>query len=120
MANLHLQSVVFSLVHQRTQNLQHNNDPKHTAKATLEWLRNKNIIIIEWSIQSPDLNPIENLWHDLKFAVHQRPPRSLTELEQFCSEEWASISQSMCVKLVDTYPNRLTAVIAVKGTSTKY
>jgi transposase len=34
------------------------------------------------------LNPIENLWKDLKIAVHQRPPSNLTELEEICKEEW--------------------------------
>ena len=27
----------------------HDNDLKHTAKATLEWLRNKKINVLEWS-----------------------------------------------------------------------
>jgi len=98
----------------------HDNDLKHTAKATLEWLRNKKINVLEWPSQSSDRNPIENLWHDLKIAVHQHSPHNLTELEQFCSEEWGNISQSRCTKLVETYLNRLTAVIAAKVASTNY
>ena len=67
---------------------QHDNDLNHTDKDTLEWLRNKKINVLEWPSQSPDIDPIENLRHDLKIAVHQRSPRNLTELEQFCAEEW--------------------------------
>ncbi|KAK3553276.1 hypothetical protein QTP86_032764 [Hemibagrus guttatus] len=38
---------------------QHDNDPKHTARATKEWLRKKHFKVLEWPSQSPDLNPIE-------------------------------------------------------------
>ena len=61
---------------------QQDNDPKHTAKTTQECLRDKYLNVLEWPRQSPDLNPIEHLWRDLKIAVQQRSPSNLTELER--------------------------------------
>jgi hypothetical protein len=46
------------------------------------------------------VNPIENVWHDLKIAVHQRNPFDLKELEQFFLEEWAKIPVARCAKLI--------------------
>ena len=99
---------------------QHDNDPKHTAKATKEWLKKKHIKVLEWPSQSPDLNPIENLWRELKIRVARRQPRNLNDLEAVCREEWANIPAEMCTNLVTNYKNRLTSVLANNGFSTKY
>ena len=55
-----------------------------TAKTFQEWLRDKSLNVLEWSSQSPDLNPIEHLWRDLKIAEQQLSPSNLTELERIC------------------------------------
>lgn len=80
-----------------------------------EWFKEKKLNVLEWPSQSPDLNPIENLWFDLKWKLS-----NLEELEKFCHEEWAKIPVERCDKLIETYQERLTAVIAAKGGSTKY
>uniref|UniRef100_A0A673XGL7 Tc1-like transposase DDE domain-containing protein n=1 Tax=Salmo trutta TaxID=8032 RepID=A0A673XGL7_SALTR len=99
---------------------QHDNDPKHTTKATKEWLKKKHIKVLEWPSQSPDRNPIENLWRELKVRVAKRQPQNLNDLEKICKEEWDKIPPEMCANLVANYKERLTSVIANKGFATKY
>uniref|UniRef100_A0A3B1JPD6 Uncharacterized protein n=1 Tax=Astyanax mexicanus TaxID=7994 RepID=A0A3B1JPD6_ASTMX len=79
---------------------QQDNDPKNTSKSTQE---------------CPDLNPIENLWGELKSAIGKKNPANIQELEQTAREEWEKIPAEMCKKLIDGYKKRLKAVITAKG-----
>ncbi len=80
---------------------QHDDDPKHTAKATKERLKKKHIKVLEWPSQSPDLNPMENLWRELKVRAAKHQPRNY--LERICKEEWDKIPPEMCANLVANY-----------------
>ncbi|KAK3509481.1 hypothetical protein QTP70_035136 [Hemibagrus guttatus] len=104
----------------RTWVLQQDNDPKHTSKSTSEWLKKNKMKTLEWPSQSPDLNPIEMLWHDLKKVVHARKPSNVAELQQFCKDEWAKIPPQRCNRLTASYRKRLIAVVAAKGGPTSY
>ncbi|CAM4646989.1 unnamed protein product [Leuciscus chuanchicus] len=86
---------------------QHDNDPKHTARATKEWFHKKHLKVLEWPSQCPDLNPIENLWRELKVRIAQRQPRNLKDLEMVCMEEWAKIPAAVCANLVKNYRKRV-------------
>ncbi len=94
---------------------QHDNDPKHTASATKEWLCKKHFKVLECPRPAPDLNPIENLWRELKLRVAQRQPQNLKDLEKTCMEEWAKIPAAVCENLSKNYRKRLTSVIVNNG-----
>ena len=95
------------------------NDSKRTSKGTPKWFKTKCWRILKWPAMSPDLNPIEHPWTDLKTAVGRRHPSNLRHLEQL-AKEWSKISAERCKKLIDGYRKRLISVIFSKGCTTKY
>jgi len=96
--------------------------PCHRAKSVKSWLLENNIRTLEnWPGQSPDVNPIENLWSLMKGVVQKRMPKSRTELIAAVIYAWNHVVKKETIeKLVDSLPNRLKAVIAAKGFATKY
>ena len=95
--------------------------PCHRAKIVTQFLKAQKINILDWPGNSPDLNPIENLWTNLKNKVSERQPTNAKMLEQAIKEVWVrDISPAYCRNLVESMPRRLEAVIKAKGGPTKY
>ena len=61
--------------------LMQDNDPKHCSKVTKEFFTEKGVNWWKTPPESPDCNPIENLWHELKeFIRREVKPKSKQEL----------------------------------------
>jgi hypothetical protein len=106
------------------------NAPCYKSRDVLEFLKGNRVPIIEWPPQSPDLNPIENLWMDLKARFHKRflelfnhPLKSLEARYRYgevLQEAWYSQGMELVEVLIQSMPRRCAAVIEAKGGWTKY
>jgi hypothetical protein len=99
---------------------QQDNAPCHGSQSAKRFLEARSVNTLKWPSNSPDLNPIENLWALLKRRVAERAPKSLVELKRVLAEEWDRIPQETINNLVSSMPRRLDAVRALKGNVTKY
>ena len=95
--------------------LQEDNDPKHTLKKCENWRDENGVTRIRWPSQSPDLNPMENLWANMKINVMKRHPKNLQELQNMVDEEWSKFGPELAQHLVESMPRRIQAIIAVDG-----
>jgi transposase len=94
----------------------------HTSKMVKEWRQSMKMTRMEWPAQSPDLNPIENLWHIIKISICKRRYKihSAAELGEIILEEWDKIDTGVIQKIIRSMRNRCWAVISAKGGHTKY
>jgi transposase len=101
---------------------QQDGDPKHTAKITKEWLEDSGLHTLEWPPNSPDMNPIENIWliMEQKLQSYDRMATGELDLWERAEEQWESITKEECLNLIESMPRRIEAVIKAKGGLTKY
>ncbi|KRH94547.1 transposase [Pseudoloma neurophilia] len=92
----------------------------HTSKFVEDWLKTKNISVLNWAPQSPDLNPIENLFAIMKSEAEKFSFKNRSEVITKVIEILNNIQKDLCGKLVNSMPDRVKCMYAAKGKSTKY
>ncbi|KAG1692357.1 hypothetical protein DVH05_028688 [Phytophthora capsici] len=109
-------------MHEGRYTFQQDNASIHSSKSTTVFLESLDVPVLDWPSLSPDLNPIENVWGMLVRDVYHggRQYRSVEELKISIRHAWGRISLNGLRKLVDSMPDRISAVLEDKGKKTKY
>lgn len=94
--------------------------PCHRAKIVKKWLSDKEIQLIEWPGHSPDLNPIENMWNEIKRKLGRLSISSIDSLVEHLRTLWAEVNIEYCQNLANSMPRRIKSVLKVHGDITKY
>ncbi|KAG2189513.1 hypothetical protein INT46_002882, partial [Mucor plumbeus] len=101
------------------------NATPHTSGITQDWFSANGFIfetIRDWPAQSPELNPIEHVWYQLKRRLNTYTTRPTTkeELEARITNEWYKFTKNDCLKYIDSMPARIKAVIRSGGGHTRF
>jgi transposase len=94
----------------------------HKSKLVMDFLAENNVKTLPWPPQSPDLNPIENLWAIIKKRRSKKFgfPTKKEELIEQIFDIWNDVNIELCEKLSDSVGRRLEACLKANGKSTKY
>ncbi len=77
--------------------------PAHSAKATSTWFKDHGIPVLNWPANSPDLNPIENLWGIVKRKMRYARPNNAEELKATIRATWALITRAVAITAISQY-----------------
>lgn len=99
---------------------QQDNASPHTAGTSQVWFDEHGIDLIDWPAWSPDLNPIENLWHDLKQRVYAHNVQTMEELEHWIGIEWQATDLNFISHICRNMSLRLQLLLDNNGHKISY
>ena len=97
------------------------NDPKHTSRLAQQFLVDSGVNWWKTPAESPDLNPIENFWHELKeFIRREVKPTTKQQLIDGIKEFWKTVDVQKCTKYIRHLRKVIPKVIEMQGAATGY
>jgi hypothetical protein len=91
------------------------------AKSTVDYLESLGITQMDWPPQSPDQNPLENVFGILKREVYRKKSyNNLDDLWAAIEREFKRIPTKTITDLIDSVPRRIEALLKKRGGATKY
>ena len=97
------------------------NDPKHTSATARKFFTEEGINWWKTPPESPDANPIENLWHELKEYVRREiKPSTKAELITGIEQFWDTVSVEKCNKYINHLRKVFPRIIHLDGAATGY
>ncbi|CAI8009403.1 Transposable element Tcb1 transposase, partial [Geodia barretti] len=97
------------------------NDPKHTSRQAKEFFSQHSINWWRTPPESPDANPIENLWHELKEYIRRvTKPKRKEELVSGILRFWSTVTPSKCQKYISHLDKVIPEMIRVNGEATGF
>ncbi|GFS99469.1 transposable element Tcb1 transposase [Trichonephila clavipes] len=100
---------------------QDDNAPCHRAKVDQKWLKDHTVNRMNWPGQSPDPNPIENVWFKIGYEISKKKPLNKRELIETLMFSFNHIvTKDLLLKLVHSMPKICRAVIKANGLPIKY
>lgn len=101
--------------------LQHDNDPKHASERIETFFQENNINWWPFPPESPDLNPIENIWGSLKqYLRNTYKPRNLEQLKNGIKQFWATLTPDVCQQYIRHLDKVIPVVIQKEGNPSGY
>jgi transposase len=96
--------------------------PSHTSKATKKWCEDHKIKLFPHPPSSPDVNPIEPVWHEIKTMIRHlpHPPSTVNQLKAAVRKAWDDLTIEQITKYTGTMVDRVQAVKKARGGHTIY
>lgn len=98
---------------------QQDNSSIHTSKITKNFIKNHDIKTIEFPPNSPDLNPIENMWHLIKHYLSKMEVTN-ENFKESVIECCKKVEYSSVHNMISNMHLRLQMIIGNDGSHIKY